>query len=343
MATINDVAKRAGISRSTVSLVLNNSSLVNENTREKVLEVIKEMGYVPNSNARGLSGKSMNSLGVIMLTDQQHKDCYEYDHSTGLTSQNILDGIMQGIADTEYSLLYEKICLTGHDDIPKLVRNRRIDGAFIVGGSYNEAFIDKMKQTGIPFVIAGFGSKEEGIDSVLIDYNEGIYLSAKYLIEKGHKKICFLNSPRSFFSYKARVAGMERAVKELNFDFDWNWMLNCERNSGRDGYITLKHFWEKGGRPDSILAGNSNVALGVVRYLSEKKVNIPEDISLFAFEDSVLCGYATPALTAANIQKENIGRRAAELLLDRMADPGKEVGSIDIMPYIVERDSVVQR
>jgi DNA-binding LacI/PurR family transcriptional regulator len=76
----------------------------------------------------------MNTLGVIMLTDQS--ESYEYDHSTGLSSHNIVDGIMQGLEDTDYSLITEKIYLDGEDRLPKIVRNRRIDGVFLVGGSY---------------------------------------------------------------------------------------------------------------------------------------------------------------------------------------------------------------
>ena len=344
MANIREVAAIAHVSISTVSLVLNNNPLVKAETRERVLEVIKELDYVPNNSARSLRSKVMNSLGVIILSEHEASRSYDFQFDTGLFSQSIINGISQKIFDTDYSMITEHYSpKTTGEQLPKLIRNGRVDGAFVVGNLYNRAFIDRMKSTGIPFVIVGHGKEEADYDSVWADVGEGIHLSMKYLMEQGHRNICYLNCPKDFRSNYVRVSGIEQSVAALGLDFNRDWVISCNRNSGEGGYLAMKQLWESGARPDSVITANAPIAMGVLRYLHEQKVEVPEDISVVAYEDSVLCGYAVPALTTINIQKECMGETAAEMLLERLADPEKPWETRKIHPYLVERDSVLRR
>ena len=104
MITIREIAAIAGVSRSTVSLVLNNSPLVKEETREKVRAVIRETGYVPNSNARNLSWRATKCLGIVILSDLKRSAVYDYSHSVGLFSLNVMQGLIDRLSDTEYSI-----------------------------------------------------------------------------------------------------------------------------------------------------------------------------------------------------------------------------------------------
>lgn len=107
MITIREIAAIAGVSRSTVSLVLNNSPLVKAETREKVLAVIQDTGYVPNSNARNLSWRATKCLGIVILSDQKRSACYDYSQSVGLFSLNVMQGLIDRLADSEYSVIIE--------------------------------------------------------------------------------------------------------------------------------------------------------------------------------------------------------------------------------------------
>ncbi|MBO4837627.1 MAG: LacI family DNA-binding transcriptional regulator [Clostridia bacterium] len=135
--TINDVAKRAGVSRSTVSLVLNHSPLVKEETRRLVEQVIHEINYVPNSNARGLSARVTSNLGVILMKDylpESTQVSYDSDQHIGLCSYNIFNGIMAGLTGTDYGLITEAFCLNADAPLlPRLVTEKRVDGLFVVG------------------------------------------------------------------------------------------------------------------------------------------------------------------------------------------------------------------
>ena len=348
MATINDVAKRAGVSRSTVSLVLNKSPLVKEETRCLVEQVIAEMNYVPNSNARGLSARVTNNIGVIFMQDYllgiPGKVSYDNDQHVGLCSFNISNGIMTGLQETMYGVITERFCsIAEPDELPRVIREKRVDGAIIVGVPYSDQFIDNMKKTGLPFVIAGVGSWEKTVDSIYADPGEGTEMAVRELLEAGHKKICLLNCAQRLSSHESRRQGYLRAMEAAGVEAMDGWNIYGDRNNGKDARETFQRFWEAGNRPDAIVTANGQSATGIMSYLYEIGVRIPEDISIISYGDSSICGYAAPALTSVNIRKEELGKQAAKCLLERIQKPHKPLELMVIPPYMVHRDSVQKR
>ncbi|MDL2229981.1 LacI family transcriptional regulator [Treponema sp. OttesenSCG-928-L16] len=339
MATIMDVAKMANVSRSTVSLVLNNSPLVKNETRQKVEEVIRQIDYVPNNSARSLPSKVMYSLGIIIMVQDLPYDTYGFNIETGLFSHDVTTGISNGLAGTQYALNIERFCFeTSGGDLPNLLKNRRIDGAFIVGGLYEPSFIDMLLTRNIPFVVVG-GHRETKVDSVSPDPEKGAYMAAQHLVETGHKRILLVNAPKFYRSSDQRRNAIETIKKESSKRISWE-IVYCPHNSGEGGYLAVKDFYENGGRCDGIIAANTMMAMGVIRYFYEKKIYIPDDVSLVAYEDNIMGGYASPAMTAINVQKEYMGETAAHLLLERLKNPGKEISSIIAEPFFVYRNSV---
>lgn len=347
MATINDVAKRAGVSRSTVSLVLNKSPRVKEATRQMVESVIAEMNYFPNNNARGLSARVTNNLGVIFMQDylpNSTQISYDNDRHVGLCSFNISNGIMAGLIETEYGVVTERFCsLADPDGLPRLIREKRVDGAFVVGLPYSEQFIKNMKATGIPFVLVGVASYEDGVDSIYADPEEGTELMVQELVKTGHRKICLLNSAKTVRSHEDRYRGYCKALKAAGLPIREDWNVAGENNNGNSAYEAFKAFWEAGNRPDAVACANGQSASGVMVYLYEQGVRVPDQVSIIAYEDSSLCGYSTPAMTAVNIRKEDLGYRAAQCLIARIHTPEKRVEINSVRPYVVRRDSVRMR
>lgn len=348
MATINDVAKRAGVSRSTVSLVLNKSPLVKEETRCLVEQVIAQMNYVPNSNARGLSARVTNNIGVIFMQDYlpgvPESVSYDNDQHVGLCSFNISNGIMIGLQETMYGVITERFCsIAEPEELPRGIREKRVDGAIIVGTPYSEQFIDNMKKIGLPFVIAGVGSWEKTVDSIYADPGEGTEMAVRALLEAGHKKICLLNCAQRLNSHESRRQGYLRAMEAAGAEAMDGWNIFGERNNGKDAREAFRRFWEAGNRPDAIVTANGQSATGIMSFLYEIGVRIPEDISIISYEDSSICGYAAPALTSVNIRKEELGKRAAKCLIERIRNPNKAVELTVVHPYMVERDSVKKR
>lgn len=348
MATINDVAKKAGVSRSTVSLVINKSPLVKRETRELVERVIAEMNYVPNNNARGLSARVTNNIGVVFMQDYllgvPGKVSYDNDQHIGLFSFNISNGIMAGLQDTLYGVVTERFCSVAEpDELPRAVREKRVDGAIIVGTPYSAQFVDNMKKTGMPFVVAGIGSWEDTVDSIYADPGEGTEMAVRELLATGHKRICLLNCATRLRSHQLRRQGFLRAMSKAGITPMDGWNILSDRNNGKSAREAFQEFWEAGNRPDGIVTANGQSATGIMSYLYEIGVRIPEDVSIISYEDSSLCGYAAPALTSVNVQKEELGQAAAKCLIERIRNPEKELETMVIQPYMVYRDSVKQR
>lgn len=344
MATIREVAAVAGVSRSTVSLVLNDSPLVKAETREHVLSVIREMKYVPNNNARSLSNKIMNSLGVIILSEQGSDEPDGFKREPGLYSSGILAGISDGLADTDYSVVIERYNYKkSGGELPKLIRTRRVDGAFVIGSLYDREFIEKMKQSGIPFCVVGVGLTGTEYDVVWASPEEGVFLSVKHLMEEGHRNLCLVNCPETFISHEDRVRGIREAEDKLGLKFDWNMSVSTETNSGEGGYRAIQKLWEDGYRPDGIVTANAAIALGIMRYFHECGVRVPEDVSIVAYEDNALCCYAYPGLTAVNTQKKLCGIKAAQVMLDRLECADRPYSIVKVEPYLIKRSSVKTR
>ena len=342
MVTICDVAKYAGVSKSTVSLVINNSPLVKEETKQKVDEAIQKLGYVCNNNARGLRKRETKCLGIIVATESKTEQTYEYNYETGLFSYNITNGIPVGLVDTDYGLLTERYCAAeAEGELPTIIKNGRIDGVFLVGGLFEDSFIEELLKRGIPTVAVGKYYKQ--IDCIFPDVKKGTYDEVSYLIENGHKKIAFINCPLTYSASQVRLAGFQEAFEDHSKQVDQTWITYCQQNTGAGGYEAIKSLWESGVRPDAIATANEPIALGVMRFLYEKGIRIPEDISVSSYEDSVLGGYATPALTTVNIHKEYMGTLAAGMLLRRIENPDKEIESFSIEPELIIRASVSKK
>lgn len=345
--TIEDVARRAGVSRSTASLVINKSPLVREKTRLLVEKVIEEIHYVPNSNARALSARTTGNLGVVFMQDYLPGNVqisYDNDQHVGLASFNISNGIMAGLVGTDYGIIMERFCsVSAPDALPRIINEKRVDGVFIVGLPYSERFIANLKKTGLPFVMVGVGNYLEDEDSVYADPGEGIELAVRELLETGHRRICLMNCPDTLSSHQGRLNGCLRAMEVGGIPFDMNWNIYGSSNNGRAALDAFRAFWEAGNRPDGIVTANGQSAAGVMAYLYQMGVRVPDDVSIIAYEDSALCGYAAPALTSVNVRKEEIGARAAQCLIERIKDSNKTAECITLSPYLVRRDSVRSR
>lgn len=347
MATINDVARRAGVSRSTVSLVINHSPLVKEKTRQLVEQVIAEINYVPNSNARGLSARVTHNLGVVFMQDYLPSTTqipYDNDQHVGLCSYNLFNGIMAGLTGTDYGVITERFCsIADPEELPRMVREKRVDGVFVVGAPYSGCFIENLTRTGLPFVMVGVGNYVDGVDSVYADPGVGTALAMDELIATGHRRICLLNCSSRLLSHNLRLEGYRQKLEANGMTFSPEWNIQAVSNNGSSAYMAFKDFWEAGNRPDGMVAANGQSAAGVLTYLYEIGVRVPQALSIIAYEDSSICGYATPALTSINIRKEEIGRQAAQCMLQRLQEPARPVEHFALAPYLVRRSSVQPR
>lgn len=341
--TLIDVAKKANVSKSTVSLVVNNIPSVKMETRQRVLEAIEELGYVPNFNARGLTTKKTNSIGVLITPEANaDEEPFDFYHETEIYPNDILAGIPDGLVNTDYGLVIERYYAKDvtSPPPPKMISQRRVDGVIIIYGLYNRELEQMVLDSGIPAVIVG--GRHEVFDNIAADTEEGIYIATERLISAGLKKLCYINCPVSFRSNQHRRNGFYRAISEYHLCQEDQRIINTEWNTGKGGYEAIKSLLASGYMPDGIVAAHDSIALGIMRYLYEQGIRIPEDVSIISYENSVLSGHATPALTSVDIKKKARGKAAAELLLQRLEQPTMPRKTVVFAPAIVNRDSVKQ-
>ena len=333
--TIKDIAKHAGVSISTVSLVLNDSPVVKHLTRQKVMEIIKKFDYKPNQNARSLITKTKKIVGVIRMTDEDLFSPHSFNSTVDTYLSEMLWSIEAEFQSQGYSLI-----LDGHNivkpkrKLPVLVDKNKVDGIICAGGLITEEFIDSLRKTGIPIVL--LGARSTKVDFVDVDAEKAIFLAADYLIKQGNRRIAFINNTELSQSMGRKLAGFENAVKGKDIK---TWIVNCAF-SGQAAYDVFKNIWENSTeKPSAVVCAADCMAVGVIRYMNDHGLKCPEDISVTGFEDGLLAEYCIPSLSTSRINKNRLGVEACEILLNRFRNPRAHQVSHIIEPEFIVRNS----
>lgn len=338
--TLNDVAREAGVSKSTVSLVVNNSPKVREETRLKVEKAIKKLHYTPNIAAKELTTNKKMSMGIIITNPCEMPNRTTFDMMDDNYFHDVERGILKALENEDYGLLIEQFTTSGENPqkVPNIVKKRRIEGLFVVGGIFDPLFIKNLQRYDIPLVI--MGRNYEGIDCVTTDYEYATYIGVKYLIEQGHRDILYVSGPKVTPSSEMKDKGVFKALKEANIPIRDEFYTESDF-TGLGGYMAVKEAIEKRKiKPTAIFTSVDANAVGAMRYFYEKQIRIPRDMSIMSYDDSLLAEYATPPLTSVHINKEQIGQMGAKLLLKRMKDRDSATTNVIVPVQIVERESV---
>ena len=228
MVTIIDVANYAGVSKSTVSTVLNNGPHVKEETRLRVEEAVKALGYVCNNNARGLRKRETKCLGVIIAVESRDIHTYEFNFEVGQFGYAVANGIPDGLADSDYGLITEQYCPREMaEELPTIIKNARVDGVFLVGSLFDGVFLKKLQDLNLPAV--GVGTNYDGIDCVFPDIAKGMRLQVEELVRNGVREIAMVNCPPEFANAKMRVLGWNQAIMELGDKLKNTWEIQYGR------------------------------------------------------------------------------------------------------------------
>lgn len=338
MATIKDVAKAAGVSVSTVSLVLNNSSLIKMETRYKVLQAVKELNYIPNQNARSLVTKRKRVIGVIWLSISTAGNLFSFDNIIDTYLTEMLPSIEKEINESNYSMLLEHFSINDPSaSLPLIMNSSRVDGVLVTGGYIGNKLIEGILETNIPTVLVG--SRHPDLDYVDTDPEQAIFMSVKHLIENGHRDILFINGPDTSQSSKRKLQGFIKAMKTYNQPIRKDWIIQADY-SGMSAYKATRSVWEKGIRPTGIAGGTDSISAGALRFLYEQGVYCPRDVSVVGFEDGLLAEYSIPPLTTLRVHKDQIGIEACRVLLNRINKPTAKKVRLIIEPKLIERGSV---
>jgi len=323
MATIKDIAKRAGVSVATVSYVINNTRWVHEDKRRRVLEAIRELNYVPNAVARGLRVQKSNAISLIVsdITNPFYPDlaraCQEVAQARGYTV-NIVN------TDDEPDKMSEAL---------KQLRGGKVDGAVVTSAlPDNREEIAQLLKEGYPLVLASRKLEDLEADSIVADNKRGAMMAVNYLIGLGHRKIAFVNGVESSWINETRTEGYLQAMREAGLEVHPEWLTSGKARyeaSYQTARMLLSLPEEK--RPTAILNLTDLGAFGVLDAAKDMGVAVPEELAVIGFDDLFISGLRNIQLTTIRVPRHEMGRLATEMLFQRMENKAAQPRSV-VMP-----------
>lgn len=329
--TANDVAKMAGVSPSTVSRVISNNPRISEPTRRKVLKCMEELGYYPNANARSLAIKKTGTVGIIIPTTSE-------DYFSNPFFAESLRGIIRGASKSGYDLLLSTNTEKGEElkITKKFVRGSKVDGIILMTSKVDDECIEYLQSIDFPFSIIG-STDDEKINQVDNDNALAAYELTKHLIEIGRKRIAMIVGDINLVVSKKRIKGYKKALSEANIDFDENLLFSgsFDEKTGYDYGVKISKI---NPLPDGLIVADDLVAFGAVKAFEDLEINIPKDIAVASFNNSVLAKHSNIPLTSVDINAFELGREAMNLLVDAIEDEIR--GEKITIPYnIYKRES----
>lgn len=304
--TMLDIAKKAGVSKATVSMVLNKRDhCISEETKQKILKLAKELNYIPNSLARGLSTKKTGTIGII-LPD---------------ITNPFFASIARAIEDSANLLGYNVMFCNADNEIDKeleyikLLISKLVDGVIFIAGGESKSSVEMLKSNNIPFVL---------VDRYMESYKDeyGVYLlneagviqGIEYLYNKGNRRIAFVKGHEHLQISNERLKGYKRAMNKYGI-YDEKLIFKGDFNI-EGGIKATEAILKDLGKVDAIFYSNDIMALGGMKVLLRKGFKIPEDIRIMGFDNIDICEIFEPELTTIAQPIYDMGRESCKLLID---------------------------
>lgn len=329
MATIEDVAKAAGVAIGTVSHAINDTAPVKEETKKRIFEAIKKLDYKPNTFARGLARRKTSIIGVSVPRRSKTS-------AFGEQLMEQLNGIDAVASDRGYSILLsiEKDETSYFD----LYRTMTVDGMiFTLPRSSKAGEYSRLVENSVPFVLAGRCEFDSEIDVVDIDNVQSAYMATEHLIRLGHKNIaCITPAPLDFLFSKDRLQGFKMAMEDYGLNSN---LLSMGYFSRQSGYEAMQILLEIRPLPTGVFIGSDLVAFGAMEAIQSKGLKIPDDIAVVGFDNLPESRSCNPPLTTVKIDFYEMGRQAAMLLLKRIEGNTEGAANVCIDTELVVRGS----
>lgn len=321
MTTLHDVAKRAGVAPITVSRVINNTGYIRQETRQRVLEAVEELGYVPNRLARGLRSRRSNVLALVLA-----------DISNPFFTQ-IARGVEDTASEHGYMVIY---CNTdeSEDEEEKylhLLLQNRVDGILFVPAGSGAGAIEAARRHNTPLVLIDRRPPGAVLDSVRGDSFGGAYQLGRLLLDLGHRRIALLNGPAGVSTADERLAGFACALDQAGVPAGER-LSFCGRFTSESGRQMTLQALASNPPPTALLAANNFIALGALQALQQSGLRVPQDVALAGFDDLPDALVTFPFLTVAVQPAYEMARQATELLLARLAGSGPAEPQEIILP-----------
>lgn len=327
--TLKDIAKIAGVAESTVSRAINNKPGVGAQTREKIMEIVREHNYQPNQLAQGLAKRETHLLALIVadLTGPGYSEIIKSMEKTANQA-----GYQLIICNTDNNLAKEKTYLN-------LVGQHRVDGAIILGGTLANNNIMKLALNQDELlVLVNCLAEEVLIPTVLVDNARGGYLATVHLLEQGLEKIALVMGPANDFLESEKLNGYQQALADYNIPFREQLIIKTDlsREGGYNAFFRVMKIDEL---PDGFFVTNDLLAIGLTEAIKMGGYLIPGDFALVGYGDSIISAVINPPLTVVAEPLQQLGRLAAEYIIKLINDQAIEEVIRVLEPELMIRES----
>lgn len=332
--TIKEVAIKANVSITTVSRVFNGNDGVSPKTRKRVLKVIEELGYSPSAMASGLKTNLSKCIGIAV------------PDALGDFYGEIIDGIESVTAEKGYNVIISLNHRIVKEELAgvNFFKAKKVDGAILVTTSGDDDYVHSLIEGGYNIVLLDRDPHGLNVDTVKIDNFGGGYMATEHLLDLGHSSILIVQGIPFIDSSKERFNGYKRALKNKGIKVKNQFILSGDFTV-ESGYLSVKKYLGNYGLDFSaIFATNDQMAIGAIKALKDKGISVPEEVSIVGFDDSYISPYIIPPLTTIKQRREEMGRVAAELLLDRIVSgnkKGRTPRQVIIPIDLIKRESAI--
>ena len=332
------LAEHLELSQTTVSLVLNNSpsaKSIPEETRKRVIEAAERLNYRPNYFARSLRQSRSMSVGVLAP-----------DLSEGYFTR-VMSGVVQELTAAHY--FFFTACHDWNPELiekyPRMLVERAVDGFLLLNTSAEHIEVP------VPVVAISAHSQVENVTNIVLDHHAAVEQALKHLYELGHRRIAFMRGPEAIPDSEFRWEAIQEVARELGLRIDsknvisidasgWSMQAGYHPMAPEIGFKPMQALLEKNGDFTAVFCFNDIAAIGAIRALKDAGLSVPGDVSVVGFDDIQSAAYATPSLTTVRQPLLEMGKRGAQVLLERIANREQEFpAEITMTPEFVVRES----
>ena len=331
--TLDDIAKKAKVSVTTVSRVLNSKNKkyrISDETQKRVLKAAGMLHYRPNELARGLRLKKTHTIGLIVPD----------------ISNPFFASVTRIIQTSAYKLGYSLIVCNTDENIKteveqvELLRSKGIDGFIIMPVGVYSKHIQALIADQVPFVLLDRSFDDIKINSVVVDNYSGAYNAIEHLVKYGHRRIAIIQGLANTYTNNARVKGYMDVLTSYGIPIDQKLIVGKDFRK-ENGYVETKLLLNLENPPTAIFTSSDLITLGALQAIMEEELNIPDDISLVAFDDTEFAPFLVTPLTSVNQPKELMGEISVKILIEDIRAKGKmEKKRITLKPELIIRKSV---
>lgn len=330
--TIKDVAKAAGVSKTTVSKVINNVPTISEATVAKVNQIIKEMNYHPNLRAQNFARKSTRS--IVFVTNLERNTAFLNPHMF-----EIMSGLQNYLYKKNYTLSILSVKTENElEAIDQLISQNSVDGMVIHASVISKEMSLRILKAGFPHIVIGCPN----FDSQLCWIDNNNYLSgeiaAYHLLEQGYKKVSFIGGKENDMISTHRLQGALTAMQDKKMVMKEEYIKRGE-STRQEGFRMMEEILSMKQLPDAVICANNHIALGVMKSIARHNIQIPKEMGVITFDDYPFSQITDPMITVVNIDVYDVGLQAAKLILNKIKKPNLQVQSYTTLPNLILRES----